>query len=800
MSTPLRVLMLVDQQEDAERIDEVLRQAGFLPEWRCVATRVDYLAHVSEGFDLLIANDNLAQFDATQALPLLQTRGLDLPYLVLAEAASVEAAVEWMTRGAADYLPKHDLSRLGPAVTRALQAQKRRAEQRQAEDALRASEERHRSMIESVHDLLCELDKEGRALYLSPNHYEVLGYELDELLGRSVFELIHPDDLPIVLAAFATGVGEVAYRFRHKDNSWRWLESTGKTHFTAKGEFRGVVVSRDITERKRVEDALQESLTLLEKAQEVAHLGSWISEPEQTGALVWSSSTHEIFGLPERQFDGKTETFFAMVHPEDREAVRQASASAMSTGEPYSIDHRIIRPDGSMRWVHERAAVLRDQHGDPVRMIGIVQDITERKRTEQLLRDEGQVSTALARVGRELIASLDVPTILNRLCQLTAEVLGCDASQTFLWQPEREVFCSVAGYGNTPEQWESLKVFLIPAAVVAEGLDRLKQEDVIQITPAEEEERWIARIAKRYGVTSLLIMALRRGEEILGVQTAGYRRQHEPFTPQHERIARGIAQLASLALENARLLEEAEKANSLKSEFLATMSHELRTPLNVILGYTTILLDEPSPSFSAEQADLLRRVSKSAQELFELITATLDVSRLEAERMAVEVKELLLSELFEEIRTETRELQRKPNVRWEWRMAADLPVLRTDPLKLKVVLKNLLGNAAKFTDTGTVTIHASCHEGGVEICVADTGVGIPRESLSEIFEMFRQATGSSSRLRGGVGLGLYIVKRLLELLRGRVTVESEVGKGSIFRVWLPLAIEHGSPVASSLKD
>ena len=168
--------------------------------------------------------------------------------------------------------------------------------------------------------------------------------------------------------------------------------------------------------------------------------------------------------------------------------------------------------------------------------------------------------------------------------------------------------------------------------------------------------------------------------------------------------------------------------------------------------------------------------------------------------MVMEVKELLLSELFEEIRAETRELQTKPDVRWQWSVEADLPTLYTDPLKLKVVFKNLVSNAAKFTDAGAVTIDAHRHEDGIEVCISDTGVGISQESLSEVFEMFRQANGSSTQLRGGVGLGLYIVKRLLALLRGAVTVESEVGKGSTFRVWLPLAIEHRSPVASRMED
>jgi signal transduction histidine kinase len=141
--------------------------------------------------------------------------------------------------------------------------------------------------------------------------------------------------------------------------------------------------------------------------------------------------------------------------------------------------------------------------------------------------------------------------------------------------------------------------------------------------------------------------------------------------------------------------------------------------------------------------------------------------------------------LLTELEQEIRQLHRKPTVSLEWQTPTNLPPLQTDVLKLKMVLKNLITNAMKFTDAGVITIAATAQLGGVEFSVVDTGIGIPREALPIIFEPFRQADSSSTRRHGGVGLGLYIVRQLVDLLGGHVSVESEVGRGSTFRVWMP---------------
>jgi signal transduction histidine kinase len=401
----------------------------------------------------------------------------------------------------------------------------------------------------------------------------------------------------------------------------------------------------------------------------------------------------------------------------------------------------------------------------------------------QIAQEEARISSALVRVGQELMVSLDTAGFLDRLCQVVADVLGCVSSHTLLWQPEEGVFKPIAGYGGTAEEQDAARIMKVPHALMSGLLSRLEADDVAQVgtipaallsKPAQE----------RFGVMLLLCMALRRGRELVGVQVALWRARQEAFTKTERRIARGIAQIASLALEHARVVVELERASRSKSEFVATMSHELRTPLTVIMGYTDLLLDGAFGPLTATQDNIVQKVQLSSRELLGLVNSTLDLSRLEAGRMPVEIRETCLADVVAEVDTETRRLQEEAGLSFVWQSAPDLQV-HTDPAKLKLVLKNLIGNAIKFTERGTVMLNARASDRGVEIAVTDTGIGIPPEAVEIIFEPYRQADSSSTCSHGGVGLGLYIVRRLLDMLGGTIRVESEVGRGSTFRVWLP---------------
>ena len=534
------------------------------------------------------------------------------------------------------------------------------------EDAQRESEERYRTLVEHTYDFVIEASIDGRFLYVSSDYSDILGYDPDELLGRNIFDLMHPDDISAALEAFSKGLTQFTseqaiFRYRHKNGEWRWFESTGRPFRTAADEIRVMVVSRDITARKHAEEALQE---------------------------------------------------------------------------------------------------------------------------------EAQVSSALVRVGEALSSQLHTPAILDHLCRLTAQELGSICSHTFLWHPEEGAFVPLAHFGDTPEQWEAFRVLHLDRSTIPHVLSRLERDGIVE---AEENQNDLLSTAlrKTLGVTASIYMALRRGGVLIGLQSVGYLALTLPLTPAQRRIARGIAHLASIALENAQLFEQAESANRLKSDFIATISHELRTPLHVIMGYNDLLIDGEFGALPEEPIEILQRMEHSASELNDIVNATLDVSRLDAGRLPLDIKKTNLLFLLEELKHETENLRKDSPLDFFWLTPPSLPPLFTDPMKVKVVLKNLISNAIKFTEAGSVTIRVATIQDGVDISVTDTGIGVTPEACAIIFEPFRQAENPMTRKYGGIGLGLYIVRRMLELLRGEISVESSPGEGATFKVHLPFTIAEG---------
>ncbi|HEX4684949.1 MAG TPA: ATP-binding protein [Gemmatimonadaceae bacterium] len=253
---------------------------------------------------------------------------------------------------------------------------------------------------------------------------------------------------------------------------------------------------------------------------------------------------------------------------------------------------------------------------------------------------------------------------------------------------------------------------------------------------------------------------------------------------------------ADLAEQNARLQwqsQEVERANKLKSEFLASMSHELRTPINALIGYSALLLDGVLGDLNTKQRDALGRGRLAAEHLLALINDILDLAKIEAGKMPLHLEDVPLREVTMEVSQQVEPMVRKKQLDFAMDVASDCPVLYSDRTKIKQVLLNLLSNAVKFTNKGRVSIEARCAAGGVRIDVVDTGIGIRQSDLQAIWEDFRQVDQSRTREFGGTGLGLSITRKLLERLGGSVTVQSTYGEGSMFSVYLPLRV----PAANS---
>ncbi len=248
--------------------------------------------------------------------------------------------------------------------------------------------------------------------------------------------------------------------------------------------------------------------------------------------------------------------------------------------------------------------------------------------------------------------------------------------------------------------------------------------------------------------------------------------------------------------ERNRLLEwqsqELQKASRLKSEFLARMSHELRTPINAMLGYTTLLQERIYGDLNAEQQNALERIDVASEHLLALISDILDLSKIEAGRMPVRLETVRLEGIVSSISETIRPLVDEKGLEFDVELDEDLPALKTDPTKLKQVLLNLLENAVKYTDRGSVALRGRPADGRLHLEVEDTGIGIEPDHLELIFEDFRQVDDVPNRAYGGAGLGLSISRKLLAFLGGWISVESEVGRGTRFSVELPLRADPDS--------
>jgi signal transduction histidine kinase len=410
----------------------------------------------------------------------------------------------------------------------------------------------------------------------------------------------------------------------------------------------------------------------------------------------------------------------------------------------------------------------REERDRALRELGRVADARSR---------EAWIGSAVARVAHALIPALDTPRLLDRLCTITADVLDCDTSHTLLWHAEDDMYCAVAAHGATPVEDAAAQGLRIPreALSVLFGRDR---HDVAELRDM------VLRSAEGSAARprSFLCMALRIGHELAGAQVVA-RRDGGPYSAEHQRIARGVAQIASIALANARLLEQLEQTNRYKSEFVSTMSHELRTPLNVILGFAEMLRD---PAFEQrDREEFVQRIEVAGRQLLDLVDTTLLLGRLELGRDEVRAEAVALRPLLRDLREECADFPRNADVALEWPWEPPDAALVTDPRKVAMILRNLIGNALKFTERGRVRVKATRSDAGVRFEVSDTGIGIPADQLPTIFEMFRQLDGSPTRRFGGVGLGLHIVARLMKLLGGSISVTSTVGVGSTFVIDIP---------------
>jgi PAS domain S-box-containing protein len=516
-----------------------------------------------------------------------------------------------------------------------------------AEDALR----KQAQMIDQVHDAIVSTDMEGFVKSWNKGAERLTGYSAEDALGRHISFLYPAEEQEflrngLIQPLQLEGTHEAEVRMRKKSGEDFYAHLALSLQRDRDGKPFGMIgYSMDITKARESEQALRESEERFRQMAENVREVFWLADAKSGRVLYLSPAFESLWGRTCASTSGElASTNLEWVHPDDRVRFAEYFKNALR-GDDSTIEFRLLRPDGTVRWAWDRAFPIRDASERVYRVAGITQDITARKSAELEIR---RLNSDLER----------------RVTERTSE------------------------------------------------LDQVNRE---------------------------------------------------------------------LAVRN----QEVERANRLKSEFLASMSHELRTPLNAIIGFSDLLARGKGGPLNEKHRHFVGHVQEAARHLLQLINDILDLSKIEAGRVELEPQEFSLAGALDEVLSVITPLAINKSIRISTRVPAG-QVIYAERIRFKQILFNLLSNAVKFTpEQGKVTIECSTAPGGMLISVSDTGIGIPAEQQHVVFEEFQQVGATTKGVKEGTGLGLAITKRLVELHGGRIWLSSEPGQGSRFSFTLP---------------
>jgi PAS domain S-box-containing protein len=620
---------------------------------------------------------------------------------------------------------------------------------------LRESEERYALAMRALNEAVYDYDVASDNIYYSERVYQVL--DVDRGLMRTAKDwrtLIHGDDLPHYLGAFAAHLKdqtprfECDYRYRARGGAWRWCRQHGIALRNAHGRAARVVGSiGDITEFKQTEETLRQSEERYDFALRAVREGVYDWDIV-AGTVYYSDRVRAVLGLTPEELR-TPQDWLGRVHPEDLPRYRAAHAAHFKgQTDRYECDYRYRGKDGTWRWARTHGIAQRDAGGRAVRMIGSTGDITRLKQAEEALRQSEERYAIVTKVATEGMYEWSL------------------ADESLFISEHTEAFFP-AGAPHTAGAWNSL---IHPDDF--HGYQEAVRAHFKGLTPRLEHEYRIASAGGEYRWVIDRGIAVRdaggQAVKLIGAVTDVTGRK-----------------LAEQALREAR--EQAEAASREKSQFLANMSHELRTPLNAIIGFSEVLKEGMFGELNAKQGEYVKDILESGQHLLSLINDILDLSKIEAGRMELELSEFSLAAAIERAVSLVKERAQRHAVRLQIDIAPGVANLCADERKVKQMLLNLLSNAVKFTpEGGSVTVSAQSQSSHIQIRVRDTGVGISPQDQAVLFQEFKQVGSDAARKAEGTGLGLALTKRFVELHGGEITLASQPGKGSTFTVTLPI--------------
>ena len=668
-----------------------------------------------------------------------------------------------------------------------------------------------RILAEDVVDKVSMHDADGTFRYASSVFAGLLGEYPGLLAGRHPNDFAHADDVPALAALFRRAIQwsgtptTAVWRCRRHDNQYAWLETTARATSGELKELGAIVcASRDITERKQIEDALRDSENRFRTAVETVRLVA--VGLDTSGRVTFANDALcALMGWTRSELIGES-WFERFVPPGD--PVRAIFFDHIGTGDvPPKIENEIICKDRKRRRIEWDNTVLRAPGGEILGTASLGADVTERRHEETTLKLLQSITLAIS-AAKDLNGALELT--LESLCDATGWGYG------EAWLPtgdgarvERTTFYAGLGVDATPliesggdrafarddglpgRAWQSKSVVWVP--------------DVSEFAAPGLAERAIA-----CGLRAAVAVPVLAGQDVVAILVFFMDRPRATDV-RHTQMVFVVANQVSAvigrrrteklyALELLRARDQAQAASHAKSDFLSRMSHELRTPLNSVIGFANVMRKNKSGRLSDEDVTFLDRIKANGQHLLTLVNNVLDIAKVESGRLTVTTGLVAVGQLLHDVAAQLEGQPRAPGVQLRVDASTDMTPIQSDGVLLRQVLINLAGNALRFTHEGSVVLGADVDaETGMplRLHVRDTGIGIAKDRQQAIFEPFEQADAGTHMSYGGTGLGLSISKAICDALGYQLTVESEVGKGSAFTVHLDAKRGDVHPVSDS---
>jgi PAS domain S-box-containing protein len=658
-------------------------------------------------------------------------------------------------------------------------------------NTLEASKERYTTIFRNSPDPITITDLvNGRFIEVNEAFLHLTGYSRAEVIGRTSAELnliVNPEEAAEIVQQL-----QAKNRINNSEFNWRIKSGEVKTSLVSSelieldGQNFVLTISKEIGELKRVETQLRQALQeltsteaelieskrLIEQVTEFSSALLYIFDLIEQRNVYINTPMARLLGYSVQEIQAMGSNLFSLlVHPEDLPKVIETTmrCASLLDGESIESEYRMRDTQGNWHWLYNRASVLsRTASGQPKQVLGAAIDISDRKLAEAALIES---QNRLAEAQRIACLGSWEFDVVNKTITWSDElfhIFGLDSSQ------------------------------LSPA--FAEYLQKIHPDDRADV---QQKIDTAIAIGKSYTVEHRIMIAdgicrylFGRGEAILN---------HQGQVIKLFGTAMDITERKQAELEIQRAKEAAEAANHAKSTFLSHMSHELRTPLNIILGFTQLMAR--SDTLSPEHLKNIKIINRSGEHLLTLINDVLDMAKIESGSVTLNEKNFNLYQLLDELETMFRLKTNDKGLELMVDRSANVPeCVRTDDIKLRQVLINLVNNALKFTQQGSISIQVCLADdrdrhsdkSRLNFVIADTGAGIPSDELEKIFEPFKQ-TSVGKTAKEGTGLGLTISQKFINLMGGKITVSSEVGRGSIFKFDIQVSIPEQTPTKPTQK-